>query len=123
MYTRALGPSFIPGPIVWETFKIYLDDNIDLKISLKSTNEIEISAQNLIKSITDAAINSAIPTISTEMFQKIFFLYIYEKRYAGTVWQRTRMLSDKTNYNQISNKLKKLLSKYKNENYATYSNR
>jgi hypothetical protein len=41
-------------------------------------------------------------------------------KYARSVWQRTYLLSDKTSYNLISNKLKKLLSKYKYENYTTY---
>ncbi|KAL4104848.1 hypothetical protein QTP88_020124 [Uroleucon formosanum] len=118
-------PSLTHGPIVWETFKTYLDDNIDLKISLKSTNEIEIAAQNLVKLITDAASNS---TISTHQHQNVpknilpihLRRLINEKRYARSVWQRTHLPSDKTSYNLISNKLKKLLSKYKYENYTTY---
>ena len=118
-------PSLTHGPIVWESFKTYLDDNIDLKISLKSTNEIETAAQNFVKLITDAATNS---TISTCQHQNVpnnilpihLRHLINKKRYARSVWQRTHLPSDKTSYNQISNKLKKLLSKYKYENYATY---
>lgn len=74
-------PSLTHGPIVWETFKTYLDDNIDLKISLKCTNEIEKAAQNLVKLITDAASNSTIPTHQHQNFQKKYSSYTFTPSY------------------------------------------
>jgi len=44
-------PSLTKGPIAWDLFKTNLDNLIDLRVSLKTQDQVENAAQNLVEII------------------------------------------------------------------------
>jgi len=117
-------PSLTKGPIAWDKFQTNLDNLIDLKISLKTQDEIENAAQNLVKTIKNAAVSST-KTISSNFPPNNILPYnlrllISKKRRARSTWQNSRLPSDKQLYNRLSNFLKKELFKYKADQYLNY---
>ena len=53
--------SLTKDSVNWEKFSIILQNNTNLKISLKNTNEIEIASQDFVNSIKAEISNSYIP--------------------------------------------------------------
>lgn len=53
-------PTLSTGPINWEKLSTQLENGTNLKISLKSRNEIEAAAQNLVSMIQTAVRNSCL---------------------------------------------------------------
>jgi len=54
-------PSLTQGQIDWEKFRLSLDNQINLKVSLKSTNDIDEVVHHLTKSIQESAWSSSSP--------------------------------------------------------------
>jgi hypothetical protein len=101
-----------------------VDRNINLKISLKTTQEINDAINNFTNVIQTAAwyartshrqhFNHS-PSIS-----EYIRILIANKRRARALYQRYRLLSLKRNFNNLANSLKKILSSHKNQAQTNY---
>jgi len=107
----------------WEMFRQSLNNKINLKISLKSPNDLDKAANYLTISIQEAAWSSSFP-IPPKTSQTNLPLYvrslIIEKRRARTIWQIMRYPSHKRQYNNLANKLKRLLATIRSEKFAQH---
>jgi hypothetical protein len=101
-----------------------VDKNINLKISLKSPQEIDVAINNLTNVIQSAAWASGstkiqYPNAAPSVPEHIRIL-ISNKRRARAVYQRSRLPSHKRICNNLSNSLKKILAKHKNQSFENY---
>jgi hypothetical protein len=101
-----------------------VDKNINLKISLKSPQEIDVAINNLtnvIQSATWASGSTKIqyPNAAPSVPEHIRIL-IFNKRRARAVYQRSRLPFHKRIYNNLSNSLKKILAKHKNQSFENH---
>lgn len=118
-------PSLSKGPVNWNHFSTSLVNNTNLKISLKSCNEIESAAQHLVSSIQSAVYECSYPpnpNCHPKHKHNDYYLLppdikslIAEKRRTRFRWQRSRLPSDKSTLNNLSNTIKKLIQIYKND--------
>jgi len=114
-------PSLIQGQMDWDKFKSLLENQINLKVSLKSTVDIDDAINHLIKSIQDSAWSSSSPLPPKDHFWNLplhIGALISEKRKARSIWQRTKYPSDKRKFNNLSNKLKRTLASIRSENFT-----
>ena len=91
----------------WDTFHSILHNSIDLKIRLKTTEEIEYTTETFINKLQQAAQQST-PKLYTRKINQDILLeikkLIAEKRKARSRWQRTHTPADKWAYNHTSHK-------------------
>jgi hypothetical protein len=90
-----------------------VNQNIDLKVSLKSTQEIDDAVNKFINVIQTVAWDaSTIPKPRKNYSPSIpehIRLLMTNKRRARALYQRTRLPSYKRNFNNLANSLKKFL--------------
>ncbi|VVC34843.1 Endonuclease/exonuclease/phosphatase,Reverse transcriptase domain [Cinara cedri] len=114
-------PSLILGQMDWLKFKSSLDNQCNLKISLKSPNDIDEAVHLLTKSIQEAAWSSSSPMPNTNSSINLplhIRILISDKRRARATWQRTKYPSDKRKLNNLTNKLKRLLASIRSDNFT-----
>lgn len=110
----------------WEQFKKILDNKINLNISLKTPEQIETAVKNFTSSIqTSAWSSSSTPTQSIPHYSMQLPTFARDlislKRRARSARQRTRLPSDKQIYNNLSNRVKKMLSELRKESLDKYT--
>jgi len=105
-------PSLSKGLINWKQFSSKLENSTNLKISLKTCNEIESAAQQLVKSIQSAVYECSYPpnqkchsNLKSFILPPNINILIAEKRRARSRWQSSRLPSDKSAFNNLSNTL------------------
>ncbi|KAL4097164.1 hypothetical protein QTP88_021983 [Uroleucon formosanum] len=108
----------------WDSFRSQLSNDTNLKIKLKSPEDIEDAITTLNQSIQRAAWNSTpisqpSPPFSIHIPAHIRHV-ISEKRRARTQWQRTKYPSDKNCLNSLSTQLKRLMSNFRNQSFTNY---
>lgn len=54
-------PSLTYGPIDWDKFKFNLDQNINLKVALKTHSDVDNAAEGIVQTIKQAAIKATSP--------------------------------------------------------------
>jgi len=110
--------SLSKGPVNWNHFSTSLVNNTNLKISLKSCNEIESATQHLVSSIQSAVYKCSYPPNlnchlkykhNDHLLPPDIKALIAEKRRTRSRWQRSRLPSDKSTLNNLSNTIKKLI--------------
>jgi len=95
-----------------------------MKISLKTTQEID-DAINMLTNIIQSAAWEATPT-QTQFLNNSFSIsehiriLIANKRRARTLYQRSRLPTHKRYFNNLANSLKKVLAKHNNQLLANY---
>jgi hypothetical protein len=78
-----------PDRMNWSIFKSILNDNINLKISLKTTDEIDVALESLSSSIQNASLTASISKTNHTMHNKIphhIQVLLAEKRKARANW-------------------------------------
>lgn len=108
----------------WESFREKLDNLIELKVSLKTKQELEIQAGYFINSMREAA-KEATPVLGEKVVQEVNYPMeirelIKERRRKRRVWHRTRNIIDKREFSRVSNKVNRLIKEHKEactENY------
>uniref|UniRef100_A0A2H8TKI9 Putative RNA-directed DNA polymerase from transposon X-element n=1 Tax=Melanaphis sacchari TaxID=742174 RepID=A0A2H8TKI9_9HEMI len=105
-------------------FHDLVDQNIDMKVSLKSPQEID-DAINKLTNVIQSAAWEATPTqakFSNNSFSipEHIRILIANKRRARALFQRSRLPSHKQNFNSLANSLKKILAKHKNHLQVNY---
>jgi len=110
----------------WEKFRDTLDQNVNLNTRLKSLDDIEIATQSLINLIQTTAWNSS-TTKPSRKYSNPFSIpsfareLITQMRRIRALWQRTRLLSDKNIYNNLSLSLKHIVNQLKNSSFNSWS--
>jgi len=107
----------------WENFKLSLDNHINLKVKLKTTDDIDDAIIQLTKSIQNSVWSSSSPLPTKNHVRNLplhIRVLIAEKRTARSTWQRTKYPSDKRKYNNLTNKLKRLLVSIRSENVTRH---
>jgi hypothetical protein len=105
------------------TFQYYINENLTLKVPLKTDRDIEEYVHHLVQIIQQAAWSSTTNphkhlnqnTWAPSLKQKIL-----DKRWLRRRWQHTRSPQDKKNLNKATNELKILLNNYKQQAIQTY---
>lgn len=108
----------------WDSFRNNMDELINLKIKIKTVEELELHAQNLINNIQDAAKRATPPPAEIAEESICYPLeireLIKERRRRRRVWHRYRHPEDKTIFNRVSNKLNRLIRHYKQSSIEHY---
>jgi hypothetical protein len=119
-------PSIPKGPINSKQFSSKLENSTNLKVSIKTCNEIESVARQLVKSIQSAIYECSYPPnqkchskLKSFILPPNINILIAEKRRTHSRWQRSRLPSDKSAFNNLSKTIKKLIQKYKNDLFDT----
>lgn len=105
-------------------FQNWMDQHLQLNISLKSGDEIDLAVEGFTKLIHEAALMST-PQVSPHNGKQVIISaeirdLISNKRRLRRIWQSSRSPTDKTNFNKAANYLKKRISEVKNENLANF---
>lgn len=115
-------PSLSKGPVNWKQFSSKLENSANLKVSLKTCNEIDSAAHQLVRSIQSAVYECSYSPNQKYLSKRNSFILppninilIAERRRARSRWQRTRLPSDKSTFNNLSNTIKKLIQKFQND--------
>lgn len=108
----------------WDKFREELGQRIDLRVRLKTTNELEAQAASLIEAIREAA-ESATPDLKNTAYQEITYPRqirekIAERRRARRRWHSTRTPHDKNVFNKTSNQLRRLIKEVKLKTFKAY---
>lgn len=105
----------------WDGFKAELETNIDLKVPLKSPEQLEMEVELFIPDLQQAAWNN-IPAISTTKNSNKNNIYpieirvmVNEKRKLRKKWQQSKAPQHKTELNRLSNKIKERIKEFKNK--------
>jgi len=107
----------------WVTFQNYINENLTLKVPLKTDRDIEDYGHHVVQTIQQAAwFSTTNPhkhsnqnTCAPALRQKIL-----DKRWLRRRWQHTRSPQDKANLNKATKELKILLHNYKQQAIQTY---
>lgn len=108
----------------WENFKSDLENMITLHVPLKTKDQLEADAELFTKQIQTTA-KSNTPELKIKPPHIMNYPMevkelIQEKRKARKKWQTTRNPQRKTELNRISQQLKRLIQKLKNESIEGY---
>jgi len=121
---RSCPPKLFHSTTDKQKFHDMVDRNINLKISLKTTQEIDDAINNFTNVIQTAAWDAS--TSHRQHFNhspsipEYIRILIANKRRARALYQRYRLPSLKRNFNNLANSLKKILSSHKNQAQANY---
>jgi hypothetical protein len=110
-------PSLTRGVMDWDNFRGVINSSINLRIPLRTADEIETAVENLNCAIHQAASSSCLSNLRNDNRRHTYPTYIRtlirEKRRARKVWQTYRRPSDKVTFNRMNNELKKVIKDFK----------
>ncbi|KAL1129575.1 hypothetical protein AAG570_012520 [Ranatra chinensis] len=118
-------PILTPGYTDWNYFAQSLDLVIDLRVPLKTPEDLDEAVQEFTLAVQRTARTSSQPptpkynTQSINLPQHIRLL-ITHKRRARSKSQRTRYPSDRQNYEQLAHELRSELSSFRSDTYNSY---
>ncbi|KAL1116951.1 hypothetical protein AAG570_004279 [Ranatra chinensis] len=118
-------PILTPGHTDWNYFAQSLDSVIDLRVPLKTPEDLDEAVQEFTLAVQRTARTSSQPptpkynTKSINLPQHIRLL-ITHKRRARSKWQRTRYPSDRQHYEQLAHELRSELSSFRSDTYNSY---
>ena len=116
-------PSLYNKKTNWDLFKIKVEEKLNLKLPLKTEEDIELAIEHFNKHIQDAAWIST-PELDNQDTQINYPIEIKEKlkekRRLRKIWQRTHYITDKLEYNRAAKMLKNLIWKNKNDTLQDY---
>lgn len=116
-------PTLVNKLTDWESFKIELDNYIDLKVPLKTNEQLDVELEQFLKHIQQAAWNNT-PDINKPTKGKVYPLGIKqllsEKRRQRRVWQQSRSPEDKRKLNNMTKKLSKMIQVFNDSSMNRY---
>ena len=107
----------------WEGFKNDLNNKVDLKVKLKTSEDLEKELHQFNTDIQQCAWGNTpltIKKIKGSNYPKEIKILVEEKRKARRKWQQTRQPSDKTQLNRLTQQLKREILKIKNESFEIF---
>lgn len=120
---RENNPTLVNKKTDWNKFKQDLEDIIDLKVPLKTPQQIDIDLRKFITDIQSSA------WINTPKFRKRITGYYYpveirdliaEKRIQRRKWQQTRYPKYKNRLNNLTKTIRRKIQAFKDETLNTY---
>lgn len=117
-------PSLTSRRTDWDLFREELEAKINLRIPLITSDQLDDAAEQFTMAIQQAAW-AATPVVTERNSRESNYpievrKLIKEKRSARKRWHETRDPDDKTVVNRLSQQLKRLLQKTKNESFKSY---
>lgn len=106
----------------WELYRNKLQENIDLKLRLKTPKEIDDAVNQLNTMLKTAAQQATSPIVrrkNSNITLEVSQL-VAQKRKAKAEWHRTHHPSDKTRLNNLSNQLKAKLKKLRDDSNKSF---
>jgi len=108
----------------WNKFRAELNRLIDLKVRLKTTEELGAQTQNLVNVIHKVAKNST-PVPKNALTQEFCYPIeirelIKKRREARRTWHQSRLTADKNLFNRISNQLNRLIKNTNKKETTAY---
>ncbi len=110
----------------WDQFRDILHSTINLKIRLKTEEDIDAATASLISTLTSAA-KLATPTSSTTKIPQTMVTYLMEvrelvakKRKARRTWQENRTPGNKTIFNALCKQLHSKIQEVRNASFQYY---
>lgn len=107
----------------WGSFKIELDCNIDLKVPLKTPEQLNVEVDNFTKIIQQVAWNNT-PVIKKRATRNNYpydiLQLINEKRKQRNVWHKTRYPRDKKKLNNLAKQLKRKIQLFNDATTENY---
>lgn len=107
----------------WDSFQDYINDNIDMHMPLKTSEDVETACSYITNLIQVAAWKSSPeekPNIPKQNIPLHIKNKIQDKRRLRRVWHASRHPSDKAALNKASRELKKILQEAKNATVKHY---
>jgi hypothetical protein len=107
----------------WEKYREEITNNLNLKIKLKSKEDLEVAIETLTKVMQEAATQSTPPLEPQKRFNNIpleMKQLLREKRKARAMWHRTHIPTYKTRYNQLTNELKAKIKEMRDASFTYY---
>jgi len=102
----------------WQTYRNVLDTRIQLNISLKTPEKVDVGIDELTTILQEAA-RQATPSPRTNNITFDIKNIILKKRNVRKKWHRSHSPLDKTLFNQLSTRLKKKLKEAQNTSFLT----
>ncbi|KAL4089046.1 hypothetical protein QTP88_024124 [Uroleucon formosanum] len=121
--TRLESPKLFKPTTDENKFHDLVNQQINLNVKLKSTDDIDLAENNFTKFIQSAAwssISKSQTSFHNHLLSEYIRCIIVEKRRARANFQRTRLPSHKHKYNKLTNHLKKVLAKHKSETFINF---
>lgn len=108
----------------WKLFSELLNEKIDLKISMKNIEELELAPTNFIETIRGATKESirgsnSLPPREVQHSLEVRKLLKMRRR-PTKIWQNSRYLPDKTRFNRISQKLTRMINVDRQQSIQKY---
>lgn len=102
----------------WELFQHHVDRNINLRLPLKSSNDVEEAALHITKVLQESAWKAT--PVTPEKTQKYNYPLevrrrVEEKRSLRRKWQLSRHPDDKSKFNRAKHQLKQFIEEIKNK--------
>jgi hypothetical protein len=122
--SKPASPTLTGNITDWNSFRKYLENNINLEIGIKEPNELDEAVQNFTTLIQQAAWHST--AVPTEKLREMDNIPLYvkelvtEKRRARNRWQRTRSNEERLNFNRLRRKLHNTLKNISNSFFEHY---
>lgn len=111
----------------WNYFRELVNQNLNLKISLKSKEDLDDAVECFNKTMQNSAWRATPDRKHYHRFQNNYpvevFRKLAEKRRLRRIWQNTRNQNDKTNLNRATQQLKRLLWNIKNEKFQDFTSK
>lgn len=102
----------------WDSFKLNLDNSLDLKTPLKTTEQLDKEVQNFIQHIQQSAWENT-PEIKRRSnricYPREILELIAEKRKQRNKWHQSRSPEDKRKLNTLTKKLRRTIKKFNDE--------
>lgn len=121
--SKEVSPRLVNKLTDWQSFKLKLEESIELSVPLITEEQLEMEAELFNKHIQAAAWENT-PTISRTVksnnYPKEIRDLISEKRKLRRKWQLTRAPTDKTALNNAAQHLKRVIQRIKNESMDEY---
>lgn len=115
-------PKLINNKTNWNIFCQIIEENINLQALIRNPEQLEDETDRLIKSIqAQKSTPASQKKINTDITYPVEVReLVRRKRKARKKWQRSRAPENKTILNNLSNELKLLIKKIKNESINRY---
>lgn len=116
-------PMLVNKTTDWESFRIDLQKNINLNVSLRTTVQLEEEAERFVRLVHEAATNNTKEVthiLKGNNYPLEIRIMVKEKRKARRRWQQSRDPADKTVLNRKTQMLKREIQKLKEESINFY---
>lgn len=108
----------------WETYQEYINNNLNLNISLKSTGDVENAVENLNQLIHEALGRSTplrkFPSVVLHHYPKHIRDMVSRRRNLRRIWHNTGYPADKRAFNKASEELKHLTKAMKEDELQSF---